>query len=100
MRKQYRLQFHADALKEWRKLDGSIKKPLKNLIERRLAAPAVAGLALAGALAGCYKIKLRRQGYRLVYTIDEARGTLIVLAVGRRDADAVYGVATQRAPFA
>lgn len=96
LRKQYRLQFHTEALKEWHKLDGSIKKPLKNLIQKRLETPSAPGAALAGALSGCYKIKLRRQGYRLVYTLDETKGIMIVLAVGRRDADAAYLAAAQR----
>lgn len=63
---RYRLKFLPEALEEWRALDGSIRTPLKKLLEKRLAQPHVPGGALHGELAGCYKIKLRKQGVRLI----------------------------------
>lgn len=93
----YKLAFHPDALAEWRALDGSVRSPLKALLGKRLENPRVPGGALGGALAGCYKIKLRKQGVRLVYVVDEERGRLVVLAVGRREDAAAYRAASSRA---
>ncbi len=56
--RKYRLQFLPEALKEWQGLDGSVKQPLKKLLERRLDNPHLPGAELARDLLGCYKIKL------------------------------------------
>ena len=37
-----------------------------------------------------YKIKLRSLGYRLVYKVRDDEVVVLVVAVGWRDADAVY----------
>jgi len=50
------------ALAEWQALDGSIKETLRKLLHKRLDNPHVPGGALHGELAGCYKIKLLKQG--------------------------------------
>jgi len=44
----------------------------------------------------CYKIKLRAAGYRLVYRVDDAVVTVVVVAVGRRDRNLVYKIAAGR----
>ena len=44
----------------------------------------------------CYKIKLRKAGYRLVYQVEDERVTVVVIAVGRRDRNLVYEAASQR----
>jgi mRNA interferase RelE/StbE len=85
----YKLRFHALALLEWQKLDGSIKEPLKKKLAERLETPIVAADALNG-LKDCYKIKLRRMGFRLVYRVDEDVVYVTVIAVGKRDKSAVY----------
>ena len=67
----YRLKFLPSALKEWRKLDGSIQAQLKKKVAERLIVPHVPASALSG-FENHYKIKLRASGYRLVYeVIDE-----------------------------
>ncbi len=96
----YSLNFHEDALDEWHALDGSVKKPLKQLLEKRLIEPFVLGSELTGPLGGCFKIKLRKQGYRLVYTVDLTTGRLIVLAVGKRDDSAAYDTTLSRVELA
>ena len=92
----YRLQFDRDALNEWHALDGSVKAILKKQLAKRLVSPHVVADALSGSLHGCYKIKLRKQGYRLVYRVEDDRLVVIVIAVGRRDKSAVYEMATKR----
>jgi mRNA interferase RelE/StbE len=92
----YRLAFHPDALAEWKALDGSALGPLKKLLAKRLENPRVPGGALRGPLEGYYKIKLLKQGVRLVYTIDEQQGRVVVVAVGRREENEVYAAAKGR----
>jgi mRNA interferase RelE/StbE len=59
-------------------------------------APHVASAKLHGDLQNTYKIKLRDSGYRLVYEVIELRLVVVVVAVGRRDHDEVYLVASKR----
>ncbi|TAG49694.1 MAG: type II toxin-antitoxin system RelE/ParE family toxin [Betaproteobacteria bacterium] len=92
----YGLVFEEAALKEWEQLDGSVKAPLKKALAKRLKSPHVPSDALRGALAGYYRIKLRKQGYRLIYRVDDKVIVIIVLAVGKRENDAVYIEAAAR----
>lgn len=43
-----------------------------------------------------YKIKLRSIGYRLVYEVIDEQVVVLVIAVGRRENDAVYQAADLR----
>lgn len=93
---RYRLKFVPDALKEWQELDGSIKEPLRKTLKKRLEQPHVPGSRLHGDLHGCYKIKLRKQGYRLVYTVEDDVLVVLVLAIDRREDMAAYHAAFAR----
>ena len=97
----YRLKFLPEALKEWEALDGSIKAPLRAALKKRLENPHVPSTVLGSELAGCYKIKLRKQGYRLVYVVEDEVLVVIVLAIGKRERLAAYenalkGLVTKR----
>lgn len=87
---KYRLFFILSALQEWRDLDGSVKEPLRKLLRKRLNNPHVPGGALHGELEGYYKIKLRKQGYRLVYGVEDDALIVMVMAVDKREDGAVY----------
>lgn len=87
---KYRLLFVPSALKEWRALDGSVKEPLRKLLRKRLDNPHVPGGALHGDLAGYYKIKLNKQGIRLVYGVETDALIVMVMAVDRRGRGIVY----------
>ena len=93
---KYKLKFVPDALAEWEGLDGSVKEPLRKLLKKRLDEPRVPGAELRGELKDCYKIKLRKQGYRLVYEIQNDALIVLVLAVDKREGAAVYSAAIQR----
>lgn len=93
---KYRLQFVPSAWAEWQKLDGSVKEPLRKLLKKRLDSPHVPGAALHGALAGHYKIKLNRQGYRLVYGVQDDVLIVMVMAVDKREDSVVYQSAMAR----
>ena len=92
----YTLKFVPAALTEWRALDGSVKANLKKLLAKRLENPRVPGSELRGELRGCYKIKLRKQGYRLVYQVEDDAIVVLVLAVGKREDDDAYRAAFER----
>jgi mRNA interferase RelE/StbE len=94
--KTYELEFHEAALKEWRKLDGSVQTLFKKQLAKRLQAPHVPSAKLHGELKNTYKIKLRDTGYRLVYEVIDHRVMVFVITVGRRDHDTVYQQAAQR----
>ena len=74
----YSLRFHEQALTEWRKLDGSIREPLKKKLAERLENPRQPSAALHG-MPDCYKIKLRGVGYRLIYRVDEEVVSVMVI---------------------
>lgn len=93
--KTYELEFLAAASREWAKLAPAIKSQFKKKLEERLRNPHVPSARLHG-MPHCYKIKLRKAGYRLVYQVEDERITIVVIAVGRRDRNLVYELAGKR----
>lgn len=94
---KYRLRFETQAWQEWKALDGAPKKALREALIKRLNNPHVPGSALKGELAGCYKIKLLKAGYRLVYEVLDDVVVVLVLAVDKREDSAAYIAAATRA---
>ena len=84
------MKFLPEALAEWQALDGSVKEPLRKLLKKRLENPHVPGGALHGDLQGYYKIKLLKQGVRLVYGVEDDFLIVMVMAVDRRENSRVY----------
>lgn len=91
----YELAFLPSAQKEWRDLDNSIKQQFKTALAKRLENPCIPSAALHG-MPDCYKIKLRKIGYRLVYRVDDNVIMITVIAIGKRDRSAVYDAANSR----
>ncbi|MBU3638488.1 type II toxin-antitoxin system RelE/ParE family toxin [Polynucleobacter sp. AP-RePozz3-80-G7] len=94
--KSFSLEFHTLALKEWQKLDNSVKKQFKKQLQKRLVNPRAPSAKLHGDLDNFYKIKLRTVGYRLVYEVIDHKLVILVIAVGKRNQDAVYKNAENR----
>ena len=91
----FELAFLEEALAEWQRLDSSIRTQLKKKLAERLQSPRVPSAKLSGH-PDRYKIKLRTVGYRLVYEVRDAQVLVIVIAVGKRQRNAVYRAAAQR----
>ena len=91
----YELGFLDEALKEWRKLDSNTREQFKTKLAERLKAPRVPTAKLGGH-PDRYKIKLRSVGYRLVYEVRDSQLIVIVVAVGKRQRNAVYKMAAKR----
>ena len=72
-----------------------MREPLKKKLTERLNNPRVPAAALSG-VPDCYKIKLLRVGYRLVYLVEDETVFVTVIAVGKRDKLKVYDAAKTR----
>lgn len=91
----YSLRFNHRALKEWKKLDNPVREQFKNKLLERLESPKVSASKVSG-IDGCYKIKLRAAGFRLVYQVIDQQVVVLVLSVGKRERNAVYKAAIKR----
>ena len=91
----YRLLFKTEAKKEWDKLDSAIRTQFKRKLAERLEFPRVESARLNG-LRDCYKIKLRSAGFRLVYQVRDEEVVVSIIAVGKRERNAVYKAAVKR----
>ncbi len=91
----YELAFLEEALKEWQKLDASVREQFKTKLAERLRNPRVPASRLSGH-PDRYKIKLRSAGFRLVYEVRDKLLIVLVVAVGKRERNAVYKTAAKR----
>ena len=91
----YELAFLDDDLKEWRKLDAATREQFKAKLAERLDHPKIPSARLHGSKER-YKIKLRSAGYRLVYEVRDRELLVLVVAVGKRECNAVYKTAARR----
>lgn len=89
----YSLEFSAPAIDDWRKLSFDLQQKFTQRLAERLQRPRVLNARLHG-MPDCYKIKLRADGYRLVYRVFDNQLMVQVVAVSHRDE--VYISATQR----
>lgn len=91
----YELRFRAEALKEWHKLDGSVREQFKMKLRAIIESPSIPSSRLSGS-QNRYKIKLRSAGFRLVYEVRDSELVVLVIAVGKRDRNSVYLKAARR----
>ena len=91
----YSLKFKEDALTEWGKLDGSLRAQFKTKLAERLHNPRVPAARMSGQ-KDRFKIKLRSAGYRLVYEVRDTELVVVVVAIGKRERNAVYKAAAKR----
>lgn len=80
---------------EWHKLDNATREQFKNKLIQRLSNPRVPAAKMSGH-RDRYKIKLRNVGYRLAYEIRDAEVIMVVVAVCKRERNAVYLAAAKR----
>ncbi|KVD61911.1 addiction module antitoxin [Burkholderia ubonensis] len=91
----FELAFLEPALREWKRLDRTVRDQFKSKLAERLENPRIPSAKLHGH-PDRYKIKLRSAGYRLVYEVRDTEVIVLVVAVGRRERDAVYLAAMRR----
>ena len=91
----YSLEFRKEAFKEWKKLSPNVKEQFKKKLKERCISPRVQSTRLSGS-RNRYKIKLKQAGFRLVYEVHDETITVLVVAVGKRERNLVYKIASKR----
>jgi len=91
-RAPFELRYTADAGAEIKKLDGSIRKQLRRVLEKKRAIdPEAYGLPLRGPLASYWKHEFAN--HRIIYRIYPLHRVVVVCAVGVRkqgDVEDIY----------
>jgi len=91
----FKLVFKQEAKKEWDRLDATIRILFVKKLKERMEQPHIESARLNG-MSNCYKIKLRRAGYRLVYQVRDNEMIVSVVAIGKRERNQVYKTAIKR----
>jgi len=91
----YIVKFREEAFKEWQKLDKSLQQQFAKKLKKCCDNPHIPSAKLCG-IKGCYKIKLRASGFRLVYQVIDDQLIIAVVAVGKRERSDVYQLASER----
>ncbi|PHM50655.1 type II toxin-antitoxin system RelE family toxin [Xenorhabdus miraniensis] len=91
----YKVKFREDAQKEWNRLDSTIQRQFAKKLKKCCENPHIPSAKLNG-MPDCYKIKLRAFGFRLVYQVIEDKLIIAVVAVGKRERNEVYKLASNR----
>jgi len=88
----FELRYTPDAAADIKALDGSIRKQLRKVLEKKLAIdPEGSGLPLRGSLVGYWKHQFGN--HRVVYRIYSQHHVIVVCSVGVRkhgDAEDIY----------
>ncbi len=91
----YKLVFKEEAKKEWDNLDPTVRSIFAKKLKERMQHPRIESSRLSG-MKDCYKIKLNRAGFRLVYQVRDKDLIVSVVAVGKREKNLVYKIASKR----
>lgn len=93
----YELEYFKEAKEEYQSLDGSQRKLVDKALDRIKLKGTNAGKPLAGSLCGCYKMKHKKAGLRIVFRPCKDHIEIIqIIAIGKRDKKKVYKQATSR----
>ncbi|TAL44046.1 MAG: type II toxin-antitoxin system RelE/ParE family toxin [Methylovulum sp.] len=91
----FKLRFKEQAWQEWHDLAPSIREQFAKKLHTLKENPRIEAARLSG-LKNCYKIKLRKAGFRLVYEVRDQELVILVVAIGKRERNAVYKTAAKR----
>ena len=90
----YEIKFTLDGLKDVQRLDDSIRRKLKNTLNKKLASdPLSYGTPLRAPLVNYYKHEFTTQ--RIIYRVYPARNLVVICAVGPRKSGDVQDVYEQ-----
>jgi mRNA interferase RelE/StbE len=91
----YKIEFVPSALKEWRKLDHTLRAQLKKKLQELTKNPHIPSARLKGT-PNAYRVKARAAGYRLIYEVEDKTITIFIMAIGKRERGEVFDIGIQR----
>lgn len=102
--KRFDIKLHPNAIKEYKKLDNSVRAIVNNVIdELELRADEVGkilGNTNTSQLAGCKEIKLRDAGVRIVFKLTNeivhVLRVVYIITINERDRNKVFKIADER----
>lgn len=100
-------EYLPEALDDLRRLDGSVRLRVLKALDKITASPRPSSGSESGYgkplgnrngtdLTGLLKVKLKRDGVRIVYKLEERGGVMLVIIIGMRTDDEVYREAARR----
>ena len=95
----YKVTLTADAADDFRRLDGSLKKPVAKQLKKLETSPLLGehlGNKAGLDLTGYYKLYAAKKGVRIVYRVIEQDVIVEVAAIGKRENLAVYQTSLKR----
>lgn len=101
--KRWKIRICNEAKKDYRKLDGSIRKQvvagILKVAEAPLPSPNGYGKPLGNKngnnLTGFFKIKYKAIGIRVVYTLVPSKATMNIVVISERDDNYCYDLASK-----
>jgi mRNA interferase RelE/StbE len=98
--RNFSVKFIPEVVKEFRALDGSIKKQIQAGILKVSTNPIAYGKPLGSKdglnLTGFFKIKYRGIGYRVVYTLSLEEEVMNIVVISKREDEICYEKAFER----
>ena len=89
--------YNADAVKEYRRLDGSIKRLVDIGLKKLEDRADEIGKTLQGELRGCKELIYRDHGIRIVFRVVNDEVEIVeIIAIGPRDKGKVFASAALR----
>ena len=95
---RFTVEFYNDeAAKEYRKLDGHVKKLVNAGLKKLETRADEIGKALEGDLSGCKELKYRKDGIRVIFRIAGGVIEIVeIIAIGNRSEGEVFKAAEKR----
>lgn len=101
---KWKIEYFSGAMRDLKRLDPHnrkcVVKAIEKTAERPLPPPNGIGKPLGNHatsnLSGCYKIKLRNLGYRVVYSLIRSEEKMKIIVISIRDDNEVYKEAERR----
>jgi mRNA interferase RelE/StbE len=96
---RYSVTLTADAAKDFRRLDGSLKQPVAKQLKKLETSPLLGehlGNKTGLDLTGYYKLYAAKKGIRIVYRIIQQEVLVEIVAIGKREELAVYRTSQKR----
>jgi len=90
------LQYSTHARADLAALDNTVLASVNAGLKKLMISPEVRGHALGGNLAGYRSLVVGKKKIRIIFLVENATVTVLIIAIGRRHNDEVYRSAGRR----